>query len=239
MKSSEADLRRRGLADCSDIEALSGRSFEELTKLLFSGQAAVRSAAAFHLKDHADAAASLLLDRLSAESCLYTRIAICEALEGGGRSTAEKMTEYLGVIGNNQYKVLPDRVSAKKSYPLPRDIIARTMGKMDPSVLPVLLHTLETAGELKVREALDAVGFMVFYHEEVAGSGNIGPVLTVVDRYPEDVIILWKQILCLSAFPLKESENILEGMAKRNDILGNEARRSIQCIRKKQKAKAG
>ena len=40
------------------------------------------------------------------------------------------MVEYLGQIGNNQHKVLPTNGFNKKSYPLPRDIIARTLAHM-------------------------------------------------------------------------------------------------------------
>lgn len=57
-----------------------------------------------HLHPFVEEAAEELLSQLAQEKCLYTRIAICEALECGEIHTAEKMTEYLGVIGNNQHR---------------------------------------------------------------------------------------------------------------------------------------
>lgn len=58
-------------------------------------------------------AADELLQQLEKEKCLYTRIAICETLEAGDQRTAEKMALYLGRIGTNQYKTVPETVSAK------------------------------------------------------------------------------------------------------------------------------
>ena len=54
------------------------------------------------------------------------------------------MVEYLGQIGNNQHTVLPTNGFNKKSYPLPRDIIARTLAHMKEDILPVLMDVLKT-----------------------------------------------------------------------------------------------
>ena len=65
-------------------------------------------------KKDVEQAADELLQQLEKEKCLYTRIAICETLEAGDQRTAEKMALYLGRIGTNQYKTVPETVSAKK-----------------------------------------------------------------------------------------------------------------------------
>ena len=131
MKSTEEQLRKRGKASSDDIEELSSLEVKKRILLLSHETAWIRSAAAISLKKDVEQAADELLQQLEKEKCLYTRIAICETLEAGDQRTAEKMALYLGRIGTNQYKTVPETVSAKKSYPLPRDIIARCMGKVN------------------------------------------------------------------------------------------------------------
>lgn len=67
---------------------------------------------------------------------------ICNTLEKGNLKTAEQMIPYLGRIGHNQHLCLLNKVLKKSSYPLPRDIIARSLGKMDGTILPALLKVL-------------------------------------------------------------------------------------------------
>lgn len=210
-----------------EILMFSNQSPEELIKLLHSPNACERSAAAANLLSAADNAADELLIQLAHEKCLYTKIAICESLEKGNGETAKRMSSYLGRIGNNQHRKLPEKVSAKKSFPLPRDIIARSLGRMDVSVFPVLADVLKTAPAEQIREVLDAIGFMVFYHPQLADRKNAEGILRVMDIYKEDEIIVWKSILCLSAFPLLDSEEVLNSFVLRDDILGKEAARSL------------
>lgn len=82
----------------------------------------------------------MFVRHLSVEKCLYTRLAIYEAVEKGDRETALQMIPLLGKIGGSQHKDLPDRVLQKKSYPLPWDIIAHSLAKISLGVLPVLLQ---------------------------------------------------------------------------------------------------
>ena len=64
---------------------------------------------------------------------------------------------YLAKIGKNQYKELPSEPSRKKSYPLPRDIIARTLAKMDTSIMPFLMKVLKEDDLSKISEVIDAI----------------------------------------------------------------------------------
>lgn len=75
------------------------------------------------------------------------------------------MFEYLGKIGNNQHKVLPSNGFNKNNYPLPRDIIARTLAHMNEVILPELLDVLKSNNILAIREVIDAIGFICFYHK--------------------------------------------------------------------------
>lgn len=227
MKSTDEALKRRGLASEDDKKELSACSYTELTKALHSPAAHIRSAAAYHLRKSADRAADELLRQLVKEKCLYTRIAICECLECGGLETAKKMTGFLGRIGNNQHRILPDKVSAKKSFPLPRDLMARSLGKMDPVVFPALLDVITGNEVMKIREVLDAYGFMVFYHTPLSTPDHCRYILTLPSRFPCDEILLWKSILCLSAFSCKESMDFLSQYAEEDTLFGQEARRSL------------
>lgn len=232
MKSTNVDLKKRGMASQEEIAAMSNTSFENLLQTLRSEDACARSAAAVILRSAVDEAANELLRQLSREKCLYTKIAICESLERASLKTAEKMTSYLGTIGTNQHKKPPEKVSAKKSFPLPRDIIARTFGKMDPEVFPVIVGILKGKETLKISEALDAAGYMVFYHPALATSENASYVIALTKEYGDNPLILWKCMMCLSAFPTAESKAVLQKYAEREDILGMEARRSLRILSK-------
>lgn len=235
MKSELKQLRKRGMATEEDILALSKLSFESLTELLHSKEPHIRSAAAAKLCDFVNDAATKLLEQLSEEKCLYTRIAICKSLERGNSQTVQKMISYLGCIGNNQHNDLPDKVSAKKSFPLPRDIIARSLGRMDTSIFPLFLEVLENGTLRQIAEILDSIGYMVFYHPELAIEENCRAILTLAGQHEENLLILWKCILCLSAFPCEESVTFLLTYAQDQTLLGKESCRSLRILEKNKK----
>lgn len=230
MKSSEHDLQKRGYAAQSDIEQLQHTPQEQLLELLRCDNAVVRTSAAANLDSVNNQAADALLNRLAVEKCLYTKIAICKSLERGNRDTAEKMTHYLGKIGNNQHRHAPGNVSAKKSFPLPRDIIARALGNMDVAVFPVLLEALRSDEVATVSEALDAVGYMAFYNPSVATLTSAQVIFDVMNRWSDNELLLWKAVLCLSAFPLQESKHMLNKFAHADTVLGREAARSLKLL---------
>lgn len=234
IKSSEQNLQKRGYVSREQANEYDGASINTLLTMLHEKDPCKRTIAAKNLIKLSDEVVEELLKQLAKERCLYTKIAICETLEQGDLSTADKMCTYLGVIGKNQYKELPDKVSGKKSYPLPRDIIARSLGKMDSSVFPALYSVLMTQDIVKIREVLDALGFMVFYHKELANEENQNIIYSTMQKYRHDDIIVWKCILCLSAFPSEETKKILEEYSKQknglivNHIFVKEAKRSLQ-----------
>lgn len=236
IKSNEQDLKKRGYVTKEQVKEYEGTPINTLITMLHATNPYKRTIAAKNLSTLDNQVVDELLNQLAKEKCLYTKIAICETLELGDLSTATKMIKYLGVIGKNQYIELPDKVSAKKSYPLPRDIIARSLGKMDSSVFPALCNVLMTQDTIKIREVLDAIGFMVFYHRELSSEENQHIIYSTMKKFHNDDIILWKCILCLSAFPSEETKNILEEYNKPNNILPTdhifvkEAKRSLNLI---------
>ena len=232
MKSTRSQLKNRGMASPEEIAACASLPWEQLVEELRSPDPCRRTAARC-MDPKSKAAAVLLLEQLAQEKCLYTRLAICETLEKGTEETAEKMLPWLGRIGNNQYKALPDKVSAKKSFPLPRDLIARSLARMDMAVFPLLLQLFKTGSEQQISEALDAAGFMAFYHPALADGENAERILRLLHSHSGSEIIVWKVLLCLSAFPVPEAVRVLEGYAVRDDIFGKEAQRSLHLVERK------
>jgi len=237
LKSNQKDLRKRGMLEQSDIDKYMFLSREQLLDYLNSKLPIERSAAIRTLSEKCDCDnekfVSALLNRLCMEKALYTKIEICSALEKGNKNTAKLITAYLGKIGNNQHKKLPDRVSKKVSYPLPRDIIARSLGKMDTAVLPIMLEVLKSNNTDKISEILDAIGFLVFYHQELATSNNVYCILETLATYLYNEVIVWKITLCLSAFPLKESVDTLNQIKSSDckQVIIDEVTRSLNLIK--------
>lgn len=236
MKSNAETLRKRGYPTEEDWRRLRENPVETLRRMLSSKEAAERSAAVRTLTEHGEAKdpafADVLLKMLCREKCLYTRLELCRALEPGGRKTAECMIPYLGRIGNNQYSALPEKPSSKKSYPLPRDIIARTLGKMEHGVLPVLLDVFWNGTESQISEAIDAVGYFLFYHPQYADHEFCGIILDTMDRFSSNNMIVWKCVTCLSAFRTGESTEKLMLLKNQSPskTIRLEAERSLMLI---------
>ncbi|PCG20806.1 hypothetical protein [Brachyspira sp. G79] len=237
LKSDLDKLKYRGLPLEEDVILLKDKSLEELIYCLNDNDASVRTSAAVNLKHYTDKAADYLLLCLSEEDSLYTKIAICETLEAGNIDTARKMAEYLGKIGNNQYKKLPKKVSLKKSYPLPRDIIARTLAKMKADILHVLIEVLQSDDLIKIYEAADSFGYMCFYNETLQNEKNLKYIINLIDKYKDDKLLVWKSLTCLSAFNFFKSRDILNSFINEysnEDILFLEAKRSLDILGKRQ-----
>lgn len=235
MKSNQEALRLRGMITQSDVERFSMESDEALYMLMNSKTAAERTAAVRILSQRCGNSSSFIsaiLDLLCEEQSLYTKLEICAALEKGDAETARAMVNYLGAIGNNQHKTLPEKVSQKKSYPLPRDIVARSLARMSSSVFGVLLEVLAGEDEEKISEAIDAAGYMVFYNQQFAIEQNARVICSLFDRFQGNPVIMWKAITCLSAFPLQSSIEALRRIKERylDTLFFDEACRSLKLI---------
>ncbi|WP_315120582.1 hypothetical protein [uncultured Clostridium sp.] len=236
MKSSDADLRKRGFITTEDINEFQQCSNSELILLINSPNSIERSAAInllsnrFYIEDLDFV--KILLERLCIEKCLYTKIEICNALQKGGIKTAEQMLHYLGRIGKNQHLCLPEKVSKKKSYPLPRDIIARTLGKMDCRILPVLFDVLKSNNQEKISEVIDAIGFSLFYNSNYDNEYFFKSIIDTLNKYLENDLIFWKCVICLSSFRTQGSIEALNQIlnSNKNDIIKCETKRSIKLI---------
>lgn len=232
MKSSKEDLKRRGFVKGVSVE-YNDLTTEQLYDVLNSEVAQERTSAVITLRkscSYSDKTyINLLLDMLSREKALYTKMEICKTLEGGNSDTVRMMCDYLGKIGNNQHKA-PDDVSRKKSYPLARDIIARSLGRMDMSVFPVLLEQLKERDREQVSELIDAIGYMVFYNPDLANESNFDRIKETYTRFAGDELIIWKIARCCSAFPIEKSVEALDDIVSNtteNKVILGEVKKSL------------
>lgn len=235
MKSSIEDLQKRGMIVQNDIFLYIKETDEILYQMINSKIATQRTIAIHILAERLQndmKFETVILERLCKEKSLYTKIEICSALEKGNAEIARLMIKYLGAIGNNQYKELPNHISKKVSYPLPRDIIARTLSKMSPTIFEVMLNTLENNNDSIISEVIDAIGFMAFYHKQLVTPKHAGYIYDVMQKCKGNQIILWKSVLCLSAFPFESSIKILEEIKNEypESLLSFEASRSLKLI---------
>lgn len=231
MKSSASDLRKRGWISEDDLAIFHNLDKGEISTLIHSNDPCKRSAGATLADIKATATADLLLSALTKEKCLYTRLAICEKLSSGDCRTAEKMLGYLGSIGSNQYRKPADRPSKKKCYPLPRDIIARTLGRMDKAVAPVLYDALYTLEEGQLSELISGIGYHTYTHPELATEENLQKLSALLETSQHSDFLVWRVMICLSVFPLQESRRTLQKYADRKGIIGMEARRSLEMLK--------
>lgn len=236
MKTDLETLRTRGYIEGDDISEYEEKSKEELIELLNDKIPCVRSSAAKALSLSYDMneieISNVMLEKLKKEEKLYTRIEMGAALERGGEITARQMVQYIGKIGKNQHKELPDRPSKKSSFPLARDFITRSLARMDIKVMPVLIDVLDSQDEEKVAEILDAIGYMAFYNRRAAKKEYVQKVIDVIETYKNNEVIYWKGILCLSGFPWQIAVDFLENVitTEKEFLLVEEAKRSRRIM---------
>ena len=219
MKTDTETLRKRGFLTNTEAEPYFLYSKEELLELLKDKTAVNRTAALFILRSFVDINEldEILLRMLVKEKALYTKLEICDILTTGNELTIKRMIPYM--------------VSKKKSYPLPRDIIARTMAKMNPDYFSTILEIINYPEDKVVAEAIDAIGWMVFYHQELATAKNYQTVIQLFERYHDNELMKWKLIICLSAF--NQSEAFLKQLDFQNPVVQAEIERSLSLINKR------
>lgn len=161
-----------------------------------------------------------LCTALKNERLLYPRIAMSEALSQIGEPATPFLIQLLGEIGKNQETELPLKYFKKKSFPLVRDMAARTLVKIGEPATPYLIEVLETGNEFKVQQAIDALGAIAARTGDkralnilIALTKQLGNV--PVDGSTNDQVTLWKITRALSGFQnSKEAINPLIAILK-------------------------
>jgi HEAT repeat protein len=140
-----------------------------------------------------------LASALKYEKALYSRIAISKALSEIGEPSIDPLIDLLGEIGNNQETELPQKYFNKKSYPLVRDMAARTLVKIGkPATLP-LIRILKDEDSFKVQQAIDAVGGIAAKTSDERGLKSL---ISILQSYWEghDKVTSWKIVRALGGF---------------------------------------
>ncbi len=216
MKSNIEQLKSRGYIGAIDISIYKDYKKSVLLEMLDSNDAQKRTISATMLSDFHDIkVVKALISRLKKEKKLYTKIAICETLASYGDLSIDLLINQLGLIGNNQHKSLPTKKFEKSSYPLPRDIIARIISKMDTVAINPLLECLKKGSRDQILEAIDAIGFISYYKKDDTA---LEVIIDMFDIYKDDDLIIWKLLRSLQAFDGDEVTDILTKYSK-SDII--------------------
>jgi hypothetical protein len=234
MKSTKEQLENRGFITDGSIKEYKFKTNHELNELLKNKNAVMRSIAAKIMGERKEPdSLPLLCKALKNETKLYTKIAICEAIECYGITALDYLLPLFGKIGNNRHKKIDVIDIKKKSFPLPRDIIARIIIRIGPSALPFLENTIENGNYEQMIEALDAVGHIAFYHSDCRSL----PLLLNLFKKSSDEFLKWKLIRTFQSFNGEKLESILDEIIRtsQNRIFIEEAKRSLERINKRKK----
>ena len=230
MKSDAAQLESRGYVANGIENNYATISFEQRIVLLKSKQATERTLGARLLIKQSDLQViNCLITALQVETKLYTRLEICNSLVSYGRAAVMPLITVLGTIGNNQHRIVPTADFKKVSYPLPRDLAARTLIRIGTVALPDLLTALNSTDIVQLSEAIDAIGFICFYDYQSAIAGELEDCFY---RNSQSELVKWKIFRAMSAFP--ETTAFLNQQLKLNaGALKAEIERSLCLIKKR------
>ena len=119
----------------------------------------------------------------------------------------------------------------KKSYPLPRDIVARILSNIGIEALSELKTCLQSDNRDAILEGVDAVGFITFYN---TNDLCLDDLFNLTQKYKKDDLMMWKLLRCLQSFESKKSREILTDYLNSSiKQLSWEARRSISQLDRK------
>lgn len=197
---------RESRGEISDVflESFINLEVEDLIHGLYSPDPCIRTASAGILGKRKDASAvEDLCKCIKVEKSLYSRISMSEALGAIGTPSLKKLLNLVGKVGKNQHHKLPGNLFRKWNYPLPRDIIIRTIVKIGQPALELLNLELKTSKDIHyLSEIIDAVGYISFYSGDTRSYKYI---MEVYNKFKGNKVIVWKIIRALQAYNISES----------------------------------
>lgn len=227
LKTINTSAEKRGFTTKQFDNTFNLLSDEELIKLLADNSAQKRTAAA-NLLNYRKCSSAIcpLCDALKMEKALYSKISICNALAGFGTEALPFLIPLLGEIGNNRHENLPVAGFYKKSYPLPRDIVARIIIRIGEPALIFLREVLISGSRKAVLEAVDAVGHISFYSKNELLKNDL---VNLYNKNLHDELLLWKILRAFQGINSVEINTILEEVIYNSKIpvLRWEAARSL------------
>jgi len=197
MNTSAIKRRERGEVNEADIAHFASFDEPELLFLLHSKIPVERSCAAIHLCKYQNlTVVDKLCHQLAIEKKLYTRIALCETLAKCAESSIEPLIRLLGRIGKNQEIKIPETGFYKVSYPLPRDIAARTISRLGIAAILPLENFIKSSKDMNaLAQAIDAYGHIV-YSNKIKCSSSL--LQELYKKHPKNDFLKYKITRCLS-----------------------------------------
>lgn len=206
MKSNNEQLKNRGYAEETDLD--DKISNEDAVTMLDSSAPSERTLAVRIIgRRKMSGYIDRLCGLLEKEKALYTKIELQKTLAEFGAAAVPCLVVLLGSIGSNQHTAPNNEDSGKTSYPLCRDIAARTLCMIGVEALPALKEVLQSGTRKQKLEALDAVGHISY------NSGNVDcqdAVISMLAADDCDSLMKWKIIRALQGFSSERSENLLK-----------------------------
>ena len=192
-----AKRRERGEVNEADIAHFTSCDEPELLFLLHSKIPVERSCAAVHLRKYQNpTVVDKLCHQLAIEKKLYTKIALCETLAGCAELSIEPLIRLLGQIGKNQETKIPETGFYKVSYPLPRDIAARTICRLGIVAILPLEYFIKSSEDMNaLAQAIDAYGHIVYSNKIKCSSS---PLQELYERNPKNDFLKYKITRSLS-----------------------------------------
>jgi HEAT repeat protein len=230
MKSKQEQLESRGYLSEEFEPEFENISLNEKVKLLESKIAVERTLGARLLQSNpTKQTVEYLLEALQKEKKLYAKIEICNTLSELGEIAISPLINNLAKIGKNQHQSVPEKDFKKDSYPLPRDIVSRTLIRIGTKAIPKLLKELETANESVLSELIDTIGHINF-QSKIEGIYEF--LKRCYDKNTTNDLIKWKIIRAMSG--IKESEKFLNNqyILLENKRLKSEINRSLRILKK-------
>ena len=228
MDQSKGKSDRGFVADIDEVRYTS-KSTGELSDLLKSQVAIERTVAARILSTRTEAlTVEFLLAALKMEQKLYPKLELCHSLAKLEILSVPGLVKQLGTVGKNQHSTVSIEPFKKKSYPLPRDIAARTLIRIGVVALPALCDVLQGKEILKISEAIDAIGFICYQNPQ---QKYLEPLLDCYTKYPSSDLIRWKILRAMSAFPASLPFLEEQLLIEINPAIIQEIKRSIRLAK--------
>jgi hypothetical protein len=232
MKSGIDQLQKRGFVPAHESSGRDAVPDSELDKMLSSPDPcgrtlAVRISGERGLSGYAEK----LCGMLAVEKALYTKIELQNTIAGFGEHSIPFLVKLLGSIGSNQHRFPDSADTGKKSYPLCRDIAARTLCMIGPSALPALEEILESGTLAQKLEALDAIGHISFNHGQTRSETVVVRLLRTAEN---DRLMIWKIVRALQGFRTESAEKMLKEMlsVETDAVMGKEIETSLSRMKR-------
>ncbi len=221
--------QKRGQVSTQEVKQYENASKEQLAFLLNNSDPQKRTIAAILIgTNKITELIPKLCQSITQEKSLYPRIAMSKALGKMGEPAVKPLIALLGKIGTNHERDLPKKYFNKKSFPLARDLAARTLVKIESPAIPSLIEKITNGDQFEIQQALDAVGGIV---SRTNDRRPLPILLQALADYSANEITTWKIVRTLSAFKCMEAvEPLTKMLSHAKPSIRWEAARSIGLV---------